>query len=191
MIRGYMAASLDGYVADRHGGVDWLRPFEAHDLGFDAFLAEIATVVLGRVTYDQIVGFGGPWPYSRKRAVVVTSRPIAHSQASVERLSGPLTDLVASLRESGAGDTWVVGGAALQRAFLDLGALDRLELFVIPVLLGQGIAMFPPSADRHALTLRSAAMMAGGIARLDYAVAPPQPRPVADRLPQSLGLSGI
>ena len=172
MIRGYIAQTVDGYVADRDGGVGFLDPYQTPETAADyaRFAAEIATVIMGRTTYDQIVGFGVGWPYVGKRAIVVTSRPLNPTALGTpECWSAGVGALAQHLRDAGDGDAWVVGGPQLQTAFLRGGHLDRLELFVMPALLGGGVRLF--EADGPGLTLREARPLPGGIVRLDYGVA--------------------
>ena len=69
----YIAASVDGYIATADGGVDWLTPFDDCEYGFEAHVATVDTVVLGRRTYDQVRGFGD-WPYADFRTRVLTDR---------------------------------------------------------------------------------------------------------------------
>ncbi|MDP1669331.1 dihydrofolate reductase family protein [Phaeovulum sp.] len=145
-IRGMMAASLDGFAADASGGVGWLAPFEAVDWGYAGFLAEIGTVVMGRRTYAQALELSAEWPYPGKRAIVVSrtlSQPLA---GGAELWSGGLPALAAHLGAAGGGDVWVVGGPMLQSALIGLGALDRLELAVVPRLLGAGVPAFARGA---------------------------------------------
>ncbi len=172
MIRGYLAASLDGYIADAEGGVDWLEEFQSYDFGFDAFLAEIGTVVMGRATYDQVMGFGGDWPYAGKRALVLTHRPLGDAPEGVEACQGDIPALLERLRAAEGGDVWIVGGATTQKAFLDAGGLDRLELFLIPVLLGDGVPLWPKGGPVRKLLLRKSESLPGGMIRLDYRVLP-------------------
>jgi dihydrofolate reductase len=167
-IRGYIATSLDGYIAAADGGVDWLQDFQAQDFGFAEFLEDIDTVILGRATYDQVRSFGVDWPYAGKRAVVLTSRPVEDLPDGVEPWNGPVEQLAAKLRAEGGGDAWVVGGASVQRAFLEAGAFDRIELFVIPILLGDGVPLWPRSERQHRLSLTTMKVLEGGVVRLDY-----------------------
>lgn len=144
-LRLYAAVSLDGYLADAEGGVGWLAPFESEHYGTEAFIAEIGTVLTGRATYDQARGFGD-WPYAGKRVVVLTRRPLdAAPPEGVEAASGDLAMLVARLRrETSHGDIWLLGGATVAQACLALGAVDTIELFIMPVTLGAGMPLFAP-----------------------------------------------
>ena len=168
LIRGYMAASVDGYIADSEGGVSWLDPFNAVDCGYTQFTQTIRTVVLGRKTYEQVCGFSSDWVYTGKRAVVVTSNTLTDPPPDVSAWTQGLADLVQYLRALDDGDVWIVGGAQLQSAILKLGAMDRLELFVIPVLLGTGIPLFPRSEQYTALSLYGIDQFDKGIVKLDY-----------------------
>ena len=62
-----MATRVDGYIADSQDDVDWLEPFNAVDYGYERFIKEIRTVVLGRKTYEQTRGFGTAWVSTGKR----------------------------------------------------------------------------------------------------------------------------
>ena len=170
--RVYIAASLDGFIADRDGGVDWLKPFDAEpDYGYDAFAETIATVVMGRATYEQVRGFA-EWPYEGKRIVVLASRAVEPLASALEVRNGDLAPLATELRACAGGDVWIVGGGKAIRGFLDLGAVDTFELFVIPVLLGGGVPLVAPSPDRTRLQLDETHAFANGVVRLRYRLAP-------------------
>ncbi|WP_257283784.1 dihydrofolate reductase family protein [Endozoicomonas sp. SESOKO1] len=64
----YIATSLDGYIADKQGGLDWLHSIpnpEQDDFGFASFMNRVDTVVMGRITFEVVCGFDCPWPYSK------------------------------------------------------------------------------------------------------------------------------
>ena len=105
-IVGYIASSLDGYVATMDDRVDWLDGYEGMDLGeHDAqhFMARIRTVVMGRATYDFVERAGVAWPYAEHRAYVVTSRPIAAPVGALE-IRSDVDALIAELRALDDGD---------------------------------------------------------------------------------------
>ncbi|MDP3415845.1 dihydrofolate reductase family protein [Falsiroseomonas sp.] len=154
----HIATSLDGMIARPDGGVDWLvegaPPPEA--FGFDAFYDQVALILMGRGTYEAARRMGD-WPYAGKPALVVTSRPLDDAPPGVETRPGDLPALVAELRQRGLGLVWVEGGGQLLRGLLGIGALDRLEMAVVPVILGAGIPLFPPGTPETRLVLRQSA----------------------------------
>lgn len=171
-IVGYIAASLDGRIAAADGSLDWLFAYNDMDLGrhdYRTFIARIGTVVMGRATYDFIDNESTPWAYDGKRVIVVTSRPIAVPK-------GPLatrTDvdaLIAELRALDDGDVWMVGGGQLQTAFMERGALDEIEIYVIPELIGGGPLLFPAPGVRASPRLLGAEALDRGCVRLHYAL---------------------
>ncbi|HMO06702.1 MAG TPA: dihydrofolate reductase family protein [Paracoccaceae bacterium] len=168
-----MAASLDGFAADASGGVGWLAPFDAVNWGYDAFLTEIGTVVMGRTTFEDALHLSQDWPYPGKRAIVVSrtlpDRPGGGPGGDVEVWRDGVPALVPRLRALADGDVWIVGGPRLQGEMIALGALDRMQLAVTPVLLGRGKPVFPPSvAPPRQPRLQSAEPIGGGLAMLDY-----------------------
>lgn len=169
-IVGYIAASLDGYIAEPGETLDWLTGRADLDLGrfsYDAFLQRIRTVVMGRATYDWLARQDMAWPYPDQRAIVVTSRPLPDPVGPVEPRSD-VDALVAELRGLADGDVWMLGGGRLQMAFIERGALDELEVYVIAQLLGAGTPLFPPTGFTRPLRLLSADALGTGGARLHF-----------------------
>ena len=162
----YLAASLDGFIADEHGGVDWLTPFQSGDLGFEAFLGRVGTVVMGRRTFDQARAFE-LWPYGGKRIIVLTSRPLGSLPDGGEVVRGEAGAIAAQLREN-ASDAWIVGGAKTMGAFLAADAIDRVVLHVAPLILGSGLRMFEGAGSAVPFHLEDSTLFRNGVARLTY-----------------------
>ncbi len=186
LIRLSIATSLDGFIAARDGAVTWLDDYNAADLKFDDFLATIDTVVMGRATYDQVISFGVPWPYEGKRCVVLTNRPIDSPPIppGVETGSGDVRPLARRLGAAGGQDVWICGGARVVHDFLDAGVVDRIELAVVPILLGDGVPLFRRSDRVHRLKLTGEPRTySNGIVTLTYSLAadPPPANPSAER----------
>ncbi|MHA1559439.1 MAG: dihydrofolate reductase family protein, partial [Alphaproteobacteria bacterium] len=152
------------------GGVGWLDPFQAVDSGYDRFFADIGTVVFGRLTFEQAIRFDGPWPFAGRRGFVVASRAVRDLPDGTVVWKDDVTALVRSLQSNPGtdGDAWIVGGAMLQAAFIAEDAMDSIDLFVIPTLLGDGVRAFPPSVVRKSLVLRSSETLGMGMVRLSY-----------------------
>ena len=166
--RAYLAVSLDGYIADPEGGVDWLTPFAESDSGYRGFLESVDTVVMGRRTYDRVRALG-PWPYTGKRAVVLSREELpAGGKAKVERFTGEVGELADGLIAEKGKDVWIAGGAQVVDQFLANGRLHRLELFVVPLLLGGGVPLFPTGDRRLPLSLEANHSFANGVVKLVY-----------------------
>ncbi|WP_454748608.1 dihydrofolate reductase family protein [Ciceribacter selenitireducens] len=171
-IVGYIAASLDGYIATKDDSLDWLFEYDGMDLGehdYRTFIKGIRTVVMGRGTYDFLAKDPSPWAYGEQRAIVVTSRPIDDPKGPLQTRSD-VPALIEELRSLDDGDVWMLGGGQLQMAFMENGALDEIEIYVIPELLGGGRPLFPPTGFRASPRLISAKAMDRGCVRLHYAL---------------------
>jgi dihydrofolate reductase len=169
-ILGYIASSLDGFIATGDDRLDWLFQYNDMDLGehdYKTFLKRMRTLVMGRGTYDFIAGDPAPWDYEGHRVLVVTSRPIDRPKGKLE-VRSDVDALIAELRALDDGDVWMMGGGQLQMAFLERGALDEIEIYVIPELLGGGRPLFPATGHRVSPTLIDAQPLDRGCVRLHY-----------------------
>lgn len=170
-IRGYMGISVDQYIASADGSIDWLRKYDGIDFGdltYESFYKDIRTVVMGRGTYDAIVGFKNGWHYAGRRAIVVTSGDIADPIGDIALWREGIDALIAHLRGLDDGDVWIVGGGLLQQEFIARGALDELDLYVVPEIVGDGIRLFPPNGFARSARLVDARPLNGGLVRMLY-----------------------
>ena len=170
-IVGYIAASLDGYIATADDRLDWLFAHEGLDLGehdYRVFLQRIRTVVMGRGTYDFLENDNAPWAYGDQRVLVVTSQPIVAPKGSLA-VRTDVDALVEELRALSDGDVWILGGGQLQMAFIERGALDEIEIYIMPDLIGGGRPLFPATGVRAYPRLLSAEALDRGCVRLHYA----------------------
>lgn len=167
----FIATSLDGFIARRDGSLDWLERVQQpdEDYGYAELFASIDTLVLGRNTYDTVLGFG-EWPYADKRCIVVSNRAF-EPRHSERRFAGDLRTLVAELEAEGAQRAYVDGGALI-RGFLAAGLIDDITLSIVPVLLGSGIPLFGHGVPERALVLESSRAFATGLVQNCYRVAP-------------------
>ena len=170
----FIAASLDGFIARADGRVDWLdavqRPGE--DYGFAHFFGSVEAILLGRNTWEVTRGFD-PWPYQGKRCIVLTSRP-AEGAHEEQFHAGEPAPLLARLHRDGVRHVYVDGGVTVGR-FLAAELLDDLTLSVIPVLLGDGIRLFPGGYVERGLELIGSRSFASGLVQVEYRVLAPPP----------------
>ena len=168
----FIATSLDGFIARENGDLDWLpSPEGIEDYGYRAFMKTIDTIVMGRNTYDKALTFGA-WPYRKQRAVVLTTRPFdrpAGIGGKVEAMAGEPSDIVAKLAGHGATGLYIDGGATIQR-FLNAGAIQRLIITTVPVLIGRGIPLFASLERDVRLEHVATRSWANGLVQSEYRV---------------------
>jgi dihydrofolate reductase len=168
-VRYNVAASLDGYIAGLDGEFDWIP--EDPSVDFGSIFANVDTVLLGRRSYDFVRKHGGgPWkPGTRVYVFSRTLRPEEHPGVTIA--AEDAGDVVAALRsEAGDGEIWLFGGGVLFRSLLAAGQVDRVEVTIVPVLLGGGVPLLEPGSPRTRLSLTSARTYPSGMVTLSYRV---------------------
>lgn len=183
----FIATSLDGFIAREDDRLDWLDRANkslppGEDCGFADFLATVDVLVIGRTSFEIVLGFGlASWPYGERRVVVLTNRPLALPAAlngQVETSSEAPAALLARLQREGCRHAYLDGGRSVQ-AFLAANLVDDLTVTLVPVLLGRGKRPFDAlPADRW---LRSAGVKTWpcGFVQLRYERPPAAPSPAA------------
>lgn len=168
----FCATSVDGFIARADGAIDWL-PEAPEDHGFEAFIANVDAIVMGRHSFETVLSFG-TWPYGTLRVVVLSSRPLdlgpAEAQGGVvEQMGGEPTDVVARLAARGIGRLYVDGGVTIQR-FLRAGLVDRMIVTRVPVLIGDGIPLFGSLPQDVRLDHVATRAFPSGLVQTEYAV---------------------
>ena len=168
------AMSLDGFIARPDGSFDWLNDYPAdNDFDFDNFLRSITGIVMGRGTYD-VVRRDGRWEYGRWPVTVVTTRPVADLPENAVAHNGTPGELLSDLRFRGAnGRIWLLGGGDLARQFMEDGLLDVLEIGIIPVIIGSGVAAFGGAQPDRWLDLDFVKPLANGAVHARWRVRRP------------------
>lgn len=151
----YIAQSLDGFIADSAGGIDWLQLFENEEgaNNYAAFLETIDTIMMGSVTYQQILNFNIPWPYPNISCYVFTRQEMPHDNNVVFVQGSPSLLLEKLCKVESDKKIWLLGGAELIHQCLKENLIDEFILARIPVLLGQGIPLFKGSTPFSRLSL--------------------------------------
>ncbi|WP_053991871.1 dihydrofolate reductase family protein [Mangrovimonas sp. TPBH4] len=144
--RVYIATSLDGYIADKNGGIEWLENVpnpENDDMGYEAFMTETDAIIMGRNTFETVCSFDIPWPY--KIPVFVLSNTLNSIpnpyQEHVQLLRGKVKEALKQLHGKGINSLYIDGGKLIQ-SFLKEDLIDELIITTIPILLGEGIPLF-------------------------------------------------
>jgi dihydrofolate reductase len=178
----YFAQSVDGYLADSDGGLDWLFhptgrggvPDAVEDPGaYERFFAGVGALAMGSRTYLSIRDGGRheQWPYGATPSWVFTSRALRPwPGADIRFVDGAIRPVWEQMRQAaGDRDLWLVGGGDLASRFAAEGLLHQLDISVIPMILGSGVPAFTRSLAQ-ALTLTKAEALTDGSVRLNYAL---------------------
>lgn len=161
-----VAASLDGYIAGPRGEFDWIP--QEPDLDWDAFMARFDTVLMGRRTYETAKT---SLPKMRCYVFSKTLQLAAHPQVTV--VSQNAAERVSALRQEPGRDIWLMGGGVLFRSLLLPGLVDRVEVGLVPILLGRGVPLLPEMERYARLALQSIREYPSGLVLLDYSIGHP------------------
>lgn len=142
----FIATSLDGYIADKNGGIDWLEAIpelNSIDTGYAAFTAQIDALVMGRITFETVCSFDIDWPYKKPVFVLSTTMTEIPEKLSgkVHLVKGTLSEVLQEIHQQGYPRLYVDGGTLIQ-SFLREDLIDEMIITIIPVLLGAGIPLF-------------------------------------------------
>lgn len=141
----YIATSIDGFIADKDGGLDWLMNIpnpDKSDFGFTEFLNKIDGIVMGRNTFEKVLSFE-EWPYTKKVFVLSSKLKEIPENLSekVEIISGDITKILFNLKKKGFINLYIDGGKTIQ-SFLKKDLIDEMIITRVPILLGSGIPLF-------------------------------------------------
>lgn len=142
----FIATSLDGYISDKNGGIDWLHAIpnpDKNDMGYSDFMSGIDALVMGRKTFETVLGFGIDWPYDKPVFVLsnfMNNIP-KELEEKVELVKGSLKQILDQIHKKGYYRLYIDGGSTIQ-SFLNEDLIDEMQITTIPILLGGGAPLF-------------------------------------------------
>ncbi|MHC5672119.1 dihydrofolate reductase family protein [Nostoc sp.] len=165
----YIAASFDGYIARSDGEIDWLSILdtEGEDYGYTAFYESIDAIVLGSKTYEIGLSFD-EWPYPEKKSFVFTQRHLKTDCEDIVFVSDTVNHVLENIQAQGLENIWLVGGGALINSFLQHSLIDEYIISTIPIILGGGIHLFPPSSAEEKLEMINSKQYPSGLLQSHY-----------------------
>lgn len=169
----FIAASLDGFIADANDDLSFLSKMEApgEDYGYTAFMEKVDTVVMGRRTYDKVMSMGIPFPHADRSCYVITRTPRAAIGRTIFHTGDPAA-LIRELRAKPGGIIFLDGGAQVVNRLLQERLIDGITLSIIPVLLGDGIRLFSEGGLMQDLELLDHRAYPSGLVQLRYRIKP-------------------
>lgn len=165
----YIATSLDGYIAKPGDNLDFLSIVarEGEDYGYGEFIKTVDTVILGRKTYDWVMGQVETFPHADKETYVAT-RTAKPSSGKTHFYTGDLKELIVDLKKKGGKNIFVDGGAEVVHALMQDDLIDEYIISIIPVFVGDGIQLFKDGRPEMPLKLQSCVKYDAGLVQLHY-----------------------
>ena len=176
-----MNLSLDGFIEDRNGSLNWSYPDEEMHKHFNELESTFDFHLYGRGLYENMAAF---WPtadedpsapdFVIEYARIWKSIPNVVFSTSLDQVGwnsrlvkGDIAEEVNKLK-AGPGKDMNVGGAGLAASFMQLGLIDEYQLFVNPIVLGGGTPMFPSLENKINLRLVETRTFGSGVVFLCY-----------------------
>ena len=163
---------------DRRGGFErggWAMPLADPEVetALNEVYARADAFLFGRWTFEVFAQSWGTIPEMRESAIgsALNSKPkyVASSTladpawADTTVISGDLSVAVGELREKPPGALLVPGGKTLIRWLLAHDLVDEINLFLAPVVIGQGMRLFPETGPDRALELMESDVKSNGV----------------------------
>lgn len=154
----YISQSLDGFIADSKGNVDWIlgnnEDYDS-DYGYEAFIKNIDTVILGANTYKQIKNELSPdkWVYENLQSYVLTNERIEDTP-NIKYVNMNIRELINRLQQEEGKNIWICGGANLVNQCVKEDLIDEYQITTVPVILGNGIKLFEENNKNIKLKLK-------------------------------------
>ena len=149
----FIATSLDGYIADKNGDIDWLHEYPNptnDDLGYFAFIRQIDALLMGRATFEKVASFDCDWPYEKPVFVISNSMSDVPQgyEDKIRLVAGDVENVISQINAEGYKNLYIDGGKTIQSC-LQADVIDELIITTVPVLLGEGIPLFGKLSQRR------------------------------------------
>ena len=142
-----LAVSLDGYIAEADGSVGFLEKYPIEDYDFDSFVDSVGALIMGSTSYLQAAGWG--WMWGDRPTMVLTTRtdlPVPDG-ADIRFGAMPTAAAIRVFSAETPKRLWVFGGGRVVTDGLIGGAINMLDLTLMPEALGGGIPLFADAYD--------------------------------------------
>lgn len=164
----YGAISLDGYLADSNDNLQWLFDTDLAGVStYESFAEKVATVVMGRITYDEVLKLLQEESlYPNKQKIVFSRTRTGEIHEGYFTSEDPVK-VIGDLKNQVKDYIWIVGGGNLLTQLMKADLLDEYLIQIAPVLLGSGKRLFPTGNYQQRLTFVATTQM-GELVELHY-----------------------
>jgi dihydrofolate reductase len=164
------ACSLDGFLADREGAIDWLHFSRDVEKVIAESWAETDTILFGRKTWEDAAAKGGGAPMAGVRAYVFSRTLQSIAGDGAELVTTDAGDFVRALRTRPGKNIIVMSGGNFATSLLKAGVIDEIGFNIHPVLLGSGVPALLDPGMRVKLELKECRELNGGCVLVTYKV---------------------
>ncbi len=168
----FIATSIDGYISDKNGGIDWLQSVpnpDMNDMGYVKFINTVDALVMGRTTFETVCGFDVEWPYSKPVFVLsnkLNEIPKSH-EGKAFLVKGTLEEILEQIHAQGHSKLYIDGGTTIQN-FLKEDLIDEMIITTIPILLGGGSTLFSELPKQQSFDLIESETFLGQVIQNRY-----------------------
>ena len=169
----YIAASLNNRIATVDGSVEWLDTIphpKGVDYGYYKFYETIDTTIMGYSTYAQVKGWDIPFPYKDKKNYVITTNKKLQDTENVKFISTDYIKFLRDIKEQKGKDIWLVGGGKVNTFLLNEGLIDEIHIFIMPIILPDGIEVFEGFPIESQLKLTHSKSHETGVLEMIYKI---------------------
>lgn len=165
----FIACSMDGFIAGPDGDLKFLNSVESEgeDYGYAEFNKAVDTVIMGRKTYETVLGFSIPYPHADKKSFILTSQKL-QAAPGIEFYSGDVVQLIQGLRQKEGKNIYIDGGAKTIAQFLNNNLIDEMVVSIVPQLIGQGIKLFQEGIPQSSWHCIESKLFDTGLVRCHY-----------------------
>lgn len=166
----YIAASLDGRIAEPDGGIEWLSEFpitEEMNYGYKEFMASIDTIIMGGRSWRELSNMDAMGAYADK-TIYVVSRHDWGEKENIKFITENIIGRIDDLRNEPGKNIWLFGGGELVSMLLAADLVDKMQIAYIPVILGKGVSLFPEQPKESKWDIESSELHNSGILKVDY-----------------------
>ncbi|MDG4857854.1 dihydrofolate reductase family protein [Streptomyces sp. T-3] len=142
------AMSLDGFIAGPGHAMDWIAEYVTAET-FPEVMAATGAMLIGRGTYEVGKGMADQdTNYDGGALFVLTHEPPDEPDPTVTFLTCELEEAVATARSAAGGRNVEILGADVAAQCLQRGLVDEILVYVLPLLLGDGVRFSAPGLRR-------------------------------------------
>jgi dihydrofolate reductase len=166
----YIAASIDGRIAEPDGGIEWLSEFpitEEMNYGYKEFMASIDSIIMGGRSWRELSNMDAMGAYAGKTIYMVSRHDWGETE-NTKFITENVIEHITALRKEPGKNIWLFGGGELVSVLLAADLVDEMQIAYIPVILGKGIPLFPDQPKESKWELTDSKSYSSGIVMVEY-----------------------